>query len=124
MPAFRRLSLKLGLLKARDLVATRWTSGMFAQNAHGGVQMNEHTADPTTCKFCAVGALRNVFGSHHHPNYVKALDVLNPHAARRLKRAKFSIGSDIEGNVIRVNDFLGQRSALGMFDRAIAELPL
>lgn len=125
---FRRLSVKRGLEKARALLTKNWTSGSMARLGNGRAIEADEVEDPKTCTFCAVGALRYVFGSEEHPNYVKAIRTLEPPASRRLKKKGliYSVtddpGYEFEDrvdNVIRMNDRLGQKATLSAFTSAI-----
>lgn len=125
---FRRLSVKRGLEKARTLLTKNWTSGSMARLKNGRAIEADEVEDPRTCTFCAVGALRYVFGDEAHPNYEKAIRVLEPPATRRLKkRGLLHLVStdpnyefeDRVDNIIRLNDRVGQKATLSAFDSAI-----
>lgn len=122
---YRRISAKRGLEQARALLKNNWFSFALAVD-ECGYNLKPESADPKTCKFCAVGALRNVFGSASHPNYIKALDLLQEPARKILAKEEvdglFHEGTargTQEQNVIEVNDYVGKKQTLAMFSSAI-----
>ena len=116
-----------GLEAARELISdeARWTSGTFARAVDG---TPSHPSDPEACRWCAHGAIRRTFdrgtgpvGSD--PEYAHACSVLDA-AARELYGANSPAIEMAAGSwsYIGVNDVLGHRAVLQVYDRAIARL--
>jgi len=97
------------LVCARDLISdpARWTQGRFARKEDG----NEvNPTDPAACKFCAYGAIRHCQG----------LSIATAKAEKALAQAASETYSR---SAVVVNDYLGHKAILKVFDDAIAQQP-
>lgn len=104
------------LKRARELVATSWTTGSFARSA-------ERKSVPSTsteaCSWCAVGALRKAtvecesFDWGFSDDYATARDAVNAEVPQNA----------VLGGLTDFNDAQADNKAVvALFDRAIAKL--
>ena len=103
------MKIKQVLTEARKLIENEenWTTGYYARDKEGN-EIDE--SSPLACKFCAIGALHRVIEREDDYEIV--------YSGAKEKLAK--VAEDNHGLYIaQVNDSLGHKATLEMFDKAI-----